>query len=136
MSVASFFMLFYSFRHFLKCNLYEKTVFGRPVRQPPRLTPLSSDRWKPHLPLPSTSLIPLNGRLQRLKTKPHRKDTRKKALRMSSRQRSRHWAASVLQANWMVETCGVRREITHNPFPPPAGQTHCLSYNSQEDSLY
>lgn len=36
-------------------------------------------------PLPSASLVPSKGRLQRLKTEPHRKDTRKKALRMSSR---------------------------------------------------
>lgn len=46
-----------------------------------KVIPLPNDRQKP-LPL---LLTPLNGRSQCLKTEVHKKDTRKKALRMSSR---------------------------------------------------
>lgn len=70
-------MLFYSFISVLKCNLYQKTMFGA-VKQPPRLSPLPSDGWKPYPAPRHLSCSTINGRLRRNKTEPHREGYKEK----------------------------------------------------------
>lgn len=87
----SAFMLFYSFKIFLTMWTMRK-LWLRGELNALHGNTTNGDR-QGRLPC---SLTPLNGGLQQLKTKVQMKDTRKKALRMSSRQSCRNWVISVL----------------------------------------
>lgn len=102
-----FFMLFCSTKIFLDVNFMRK-FWLRGWLNDLQSNTLFSDRPAHH-----PHLTPLNGGLWCLKTKVQTKDTRKKALRMSSRSGCRNWVISVWQANWILVTCVIIINITN-----------------------